>query len=377
MPVELIEMKFGVRVVVCAIAVIFASVAHAATFEELAAQATAARESDQISQAIDLYQQALQLKPTWTEGWWYLGTLCYDSDHYEGGVRAFTEFVKLEDQEKAAPGWSFLGLCEFETGAYAQSLEHMRRAFEIRTGLEPSVEQVLRFHEALVLTKLGLFDQAMPRFMPFVKRGLHDPNLIAGIGLTALHQPLLPKEVPAEERDLIVAAGQTTYLWLAGDSSRMAQAFKSLVDSFPKAPGVHYLYATYLLSFRPAEEAAQELKRELELNPHNPDARGMVALLMFRAGATAAALPLARQAAQDGPMCSMAQYAYGLVLDNNGDLSQAIEHLESAERLDPANVEYHMALAGVYSKAGRHEEARRERRTSISIAKESDPRDSR
>ncbi len=358
------------RVVVCAIA-ISAALASAATFQELAAQATAAREADKIPQAIDLYQQALQSQPAWPEGWWYLGTLSYDSDRYEVGVKAFTEFVKRQGPEadKAAPAWSFLGLCEFETGAYAQSLDHMRKALEIRTGLEPSIEQVLRFHEALVLTKLGLFDQAMPRFTPFVKRGLHDPTLIAGIGLTALRRPLLPQEVPAEDRDLIVAAGQTTYTWMAGDSSKMAPAFQALVDGYPKAPGVHYLYATYLLSFRPAEEAAQELKRELELNPSNPDALGMVALLMFRAGASSNAEPLARRAAENGPMCPMAQYAYGLVLDKKGDLTQATGHLESAERLDPANVEYHMALAGAYSKAGRHDDARRERRTSIAMAR--------
>ena len=364
------------RVVLCAIAVISASLVSAATFQELAEQATAAREADNIPRAIELYQQALQSQPKWPEGWWYLGTLSYDSDQYENGARAFAEFVKLQGPEadKAAPAWSFLGLCEFETGAYAQSLEHMRKALEIRTGLEPSIEQVLRFHEALVLTKLGLFDQAMPRFTPFVKRGLHDPTLIAGIGLTALRRPLLPQEVPAEDRDLIDAAGQTTYTWMAGDTTKMSADFQTLVDGYPKTPGVHYLYATYLLSFRPAEEAAQELKRELEVNPNNPDALGMVALLMFRAGASSTAEPLARRAAGSGPMCPMAQYAYGLVLDSKGDLSQAIDHLESAERLDPANVEYHMALAGVYSKAGRHDDARRERRASIAIARESDSR---
>src|SRR5450759_1259644 len=94
-----------------------ASGANAATFEELAAKATAAREADNISQAIELYREALQVKPAWTEGWWFLGTLCYDSDQYKSGMQAFAEFVKLED--KAAPGWSFLGLCEFETGEYA------------------------------------------------------------------------------------------------------------------------------------------------------------------------------------------------------------------------------------------------------------------
>ena len=211
--------------------------------------------------------------------------------------------------------------------------------------------------------------------MPFVRRGVHDPTLIAGIGLTALHQPLLPREIPPERRELIAAAGQTVYLWMSADTSKTGPAFEALLERYPTAPGVHFLYATYLLSFRPAEEALAELKRELELNPHSADARAMVALIVIRAGSESAALPIARQAAQDGPTCPMAQYAYGLVLEGSGDLVSAIEHIETAERLDPANVEYHMGLARAYSKAGRHADARRERRTSIAIAKESDSRD--
>lgn len=363
-------MKF----VVFLLAVVSAFAASAATFEELSAQATAAREANKLPEAIELYRQALELKPAWAEGWWFLGTLCYDGDQYPCGAKAFGEFVKLED--KTAPGWSFLGLCEFETGDYAPALDHIRRALEIGTGLEPAIEQVLRFHEALLLTRLGLFDQAMPKFTPFVRRGVQDPALFAGLGLTALHQALLPKEVSVDSRTLVDATGHSVYVWIAGDTAKIEPSFRALVQSYPSTPGIHYLYATYLLSTRPAEEAAMELKREMELNPRNPDARSMVALLMFRAGAVSAALPLARQAANDGPMCPMAQYTYGLIFASQGDLSQAMERLESAERLDPGNIEYHMALAGVYSKAGRNDDARRERRTSIGLAREGDSRGS-
>jgi tetratricopeptide (TPR) repeat protein len=361
-----------VRRFVSVVTLIAAFGASAATFEELAAQAAAAREANQLPQAIQLYQAALQLKPAWEEGWWFLGTLAYDSDQYEIGRQAFAEFVKLED--KAASGWAFLGLCESETGDYVHALEHVRRGLAIGTGLEPATEQVFRFHEALLLTRAGLFDQASPRFMPFVRRGVHDPTLIAGIGLTALREPLLPREIPAERRDLIAAAGQTVYLWMNGDTTKTGPAFQALLEGYPAAPGIHYLYATYLLSFRPAEEAVAELKHELEINPRNADARATLALLMVRAGASGAGLPFARQAAQDGPTSPMAQYCYGLILAGTGDLKQSIERLETAERLDPANVEYHMGLAGVYSRAGRHEDARRERKTSIAIARESDSR---
>ena len=364
-------MRFPASIVVCASAFFVAAGACAATFEELAAKAASAREGNNIPQAIELYRQAVELKADWAEGWWFLGTLAYDGDQYEIGRQAFSEFVKYQPNVPGA--WSFLGLCEFETGDYTHALDHIRRGLQ-GPGLEPAIEQVLRFHEAMALTRLGLFDQAMPRYMPFVRRGIHDPTLVASIGLTALRQAQLPKEISTGQREVAMAAGETTYLWMAGDAAKTAPAFQKLVETYPRTAGVHYLFATYLLSFRPAEEAVVELKHELEVNPRNADAMAMVALLMLRAGARSAAAPLAERAAADGPMSPMAQYTYGLVLLDIPDLTHAIERLEAAERLDPANVEYHMALAGAYSKAGRHEDARRERQASIALAKESDSR---
>ena len=349
--------------------------ASPATFDDLAARAKAAREANHASEAIELYQQALKLKPAWQEGWWFLGTLSYDADQYKTGARAFAEFVKLED--KAAAGWAFLGLCEFEIGEYQNSLDHSRRALAIGGDLDPSVDNVLRFHEALLLTKLGLFDQATSKLIPFVRKGVRDPTLTAGIGLNALREPLLPAEVPPAEMPRINAAGNAAYLWMAGNINETQPAFRALVETFPTGPGIHYLYATFLITFRPAEEAVAELRRELEVNPHSADARAMIALLMVRAGLAPAAEPLAQQAAVDGPNSPMAQYTLGLILMQSGDLPHAIDRLESAERLDPANVEYHMGLAAAYSKAGRHDDAMRERKTSIQIAKQGDPRAAR
>lgn len=368
-------MMFFARIAAYLIVISVVFSLKAATFDELAAQATAAREANNVVKAMELYRQALQLRPAWTEGWWFLGTLSYDSDHYESGVRAFAEFVKLD--EKTAMGWGFLGLCEFETGKREQALEHIRRALGLGTPIDPAIEQVLRFHEVLLLVRLGLFDQAMPRFTPFVRKGIKNQTFLAALGLTALRRALLPNEIPTGERALVAAAGEAAYAWIAGDAVKTVPAFEDLLHHFPKEPGVHYFYATYLLSFRPAEEALAEFKQELAVNAGSADARATIALLLVRSGASTAALPLARRAAQDGPTCPMAQYAYGLLLTQSGDFPQAIEHLEAAERLDPASVEYHMGLAGAYSRAGRHEDARRERQTSIALAKESDSSGSR
>jgi hypothetical protein len=51
--------------------------------------------------------------------------------------------------------------------------------------------------------------------------------LIAGLGLNALHQPLLPKEVPAERLDAVVKAGTATRFWILGENDPQRPVFRS------------------------------------------------------------------------------------------------------------------------------------------------------
>jgi predicted Zn-dependent protease len=335
--------------------------------QDLASQAAAARDADDVPRAIELYRQGVKAKPDWPEGWWFLGLLYYESHSFNEGRQAFTEFTKLE--EKAPAGWAYLGLCEFEAGEYESALTHLDRAIASGARPDPDVEQVLRFHHALLLTRGGFFDQARQELQPFVQRGIRDPVLIAGLGLNALEMRLVPQEAAAQ-RSLVEGAGQTVYSWIAGDSSQAEAGFRSLLAAFPSTPGIHYLYATYLLAVRP-EAMNGELQRELEVNPANTRARAALALRLARAGDAAAALPLARKAVEERPDLAAAQYAYGVALTEAGTSHDAIEHLEAAVRLDPANLAHHTALATAYSEAGWYERARLERAESIRMARES------
>ena len=339
-----------------------------ATFPDLAAAATTARQANNVEQAIALYRQALAVNSSWTEGWWFLGTLYYDSDQYPAGKDAFSHFVKLD--ERAAAGWALLGLCEFETGDVAAALDHVRRAMQSPSDVPALMHDVLRFHEALLLTRLGQFHEAARVYTALIARGLRDPNLITGLGLNELGRPLLPREVVSDEKELVAAAGRTAWAWSQGSPQDAEEAFQKLLTTFPDAPGVHYFYGSWLLRDHP-EQAVKEFQRELQINPRNARARTMLALMMAHGGNAAAALPEAKKASEDEPSASMAQYVYGLLLTQSGDV-RGIAYLQAAEKLDPADLENHTALASAYSKFGRYEDARRERQAAIDMARQAD-----
>jgi tetratricopeptide (TPR) repeat protein len=336
--------------------------AKAATFEELARDAAAARRGNHVEEAIALYRQALDANASWPEGWWFLGTLSYSSYHYTECEEAFGHFVKLDGKRNL--GWALLGLCEFETGKFDHALDHLQQGSAPGSELPPEVDAAVRFHDGLLLTRAGLFDRGRRELQRFAQGCDKEQMLLIGIGLNALHQPLLPKDVPAERQDLVAKAGKAACAWMLGLQGNAEDGFRALIASYPAAQGAHYLYGTYLGALRP-EDAKAEFQREIELNPANADAHAMLALMLLNAGDASGALAQAKKAA---PPDALTEYAYGEALIRTGAVQPAIERLETAVRLDSGALEYHMALAGAYSRAGRNDDARRERRAALEMA---------
>ena len=91
--------------------------APGAEFESLRTRAEAAEAAGRLPEAVSLYAQAVRLQPTWTEGFWRLGTTAYDADQFRECRDAFAQVVKREPQHGAA--WAFRGLCEFGLQAYS------------------------------------------------------------------------------------------------------------------------------------------------------------------------------------------------------------------------------------------------------------------
>jgi len=315
---------------------------------------------------MDLYQQAVKIKPDWSEGWWFLGSLAYDADQYATGQSALTQFVKLENKPA---GWSLLGLCEFETADYADSLTHIQHALEAADGVPPEMIPALRFHEAELLTRAGLFDQALGKYIWFARQGAANPTLLSAIGLAALRTAVLPQDIPPDKQDLYSMAGTTTFRWMASDFQEAGAGFRTLLERFPAAPNVHYLFGSFLLPSEP-DQAMAQFMQELQLNPTSADALAMVALEFIQHEDLNGALGYARKAIANAPVPPLAHYVYGLILTRTGDARNGVEHLEQAATLDPANLEYHIALATGYSKLGRAVDSLRERQRTIAMARE-------
>lgn len=333
-------------------------------FRSLAAQATTARVENQSPQAIQLYKQALQLNPEWKEGWWYLGLLQYGKDSYSAAEEALTHYIALD--RDAGPAFALRGLCEFETGDYGVSLQDIERGLSLGAGNQLRNEQILRYHEALLLARLGRFQDALRAYAWFANKGITSPELMEQIGLAGLRTSEMPTDAGEKQRSLFAAAGNAAYQYMAGHESEARALFRELFQQFPDAPNAHLLYG-YLLFERDPEEALGEFKRELGVAPSNSGANIMLAWAYLMQNDPAAALPYAEKVQQDQATLPIAHLVLGRSLVGTGDVLNGIRHLEKAKQLDPGNLEVHIGLAEAYSKAGRKEDAWRERMESLRV----------
>ncbi len=328
------------------------------SFEEVAAQADTARDANEIPRAIELYTQALQLNGKWEDGWWSLGILQYGSGAYAPASDALSHLLDLHPD--VAQALALRGLCEFETGDYAHSLADIGKGLALGAGDDASHEQILRYREGMLLTRLGRFAEALRVYAAFAEHKLSSPELLEAIGLAALRMPLLPKDVSADQQALLTSAGEATYRFMEGDQRAAQQAFNNLFERFPKARNAHYHYGILLLAFGP-EAAAPQFKKELEVAPDNADALSSFVWSLLMENRADEALPYARRIAQARPESAVSELMLGRALLDTGNEAAGIEHLERGIKREPDNLELHIALAKAYSKSGRDEEARRER----------------
>jgi len=341
--------------------------ANPASFSDLASKATAARDANELPGAIELYRQALKLNSQWSDGWWFLGSLQYTTGDYNGARGALSHYLELTPN--AAPALAMRGLCEFEIGDYPSSLKDIERALALGAANQPRNEKILRYHEALLLTRTGRFEDALRSYAFFTHPEDSNPELLLALGLAGLRTPLLPKELRLDQQELYVSAGKAAFDFMSRDYDTAHAEFQRLFERVPPpVANAHYLYG-YLLYATDPDQALIQFKKELEINPTNSVAEVMLAWIPLLQNNGADALPYARKAVADDPTLSSAQLVLGRALTETGEIKDGIEHLEKTEQMQPDNLEVHLALAKAYSKSGRKDDARRERLLCLEMTK--------
>ena len=329
-------------------------------FDQVSKRADAARQANQIPEAIDLYQKALRLNPRWDEGLWYMGSLYYDTDHYTEAVPVFRQLVEVSPTY--GPGWAMLGLCEFETHDFKNSILHLQRGRSLGFGGNEELVNVTRYHEAILLNTLAEFEESTQILSSLIGRGVVSENVKVALGMAELRVPLFPNQVDPSKDALIHAAGEVASLVAMNNFDQAEEGFKQMLKDFPNTPFLHYAYGNTLLTLARFDDAEKQFQEELKITPDSPFPYMQLASLKLRTNRFDEALALAQSAVRIAPNAFPAHYLLGRARLELGDVPEAIKELEIARRLGSYSPEVHYNLARAYAKAHRKEDAERERK---------------
>jgi len=329
-------------------------------FERFVKLADEARLAARLDDAISLYGKALNIKPKWPNGWWYVGAIFYEKDLYPQASDAFQNLVALEPQR--GPAWAMLGLCLFQTGDYERAATSLQRGKSLGVNDNSELAGVVLYHIGLLYIRFEYFENAFDTLAELLRAGNASPKVVEAFGLTMLRMPYLPKEMPAAQREKILIAGQAGINMAARRQDQARAAFDTLLAQYPNEPNVHYGFGVFMLS-QDADIALKEFNRELEISPNHYPSIVQMAFEYLKRDQYNDALPLAEKAVQLAPKLYAARNVLGRVLLELGQVERSIKELEEGVKLAPSSPEMHFALARAYTRAGRKADAARERET--------------
>ncbi len=328
-------------------------------FESLRAQATSAREKDRIPEALRLYQKLVTLRPNWAEGWWFLGVLNYDQSHYVSAANAFEQFVRLEPAN--GQGWGMLGLCEAQTQKVALALKHLDKAFSMKCGGNEEMIRVVRYNQAVLLTRVKEFETALGLLSAFAVEHRESNSVQDAMGMAILRKSQPLDSLTSDERAMVREFGRAVFLESEQKLDEAGRLYDELEARYRGKPDVAYAYGVDLYLRHQYEESEKQFRKEIERDPNHVAALLQLANCSLMTGSSDDGLNYARKAVKLAPTNGIGYYFLGRIYMRRNELSQAVAMLEKSARLEPEapNVQY--SLSQAYSRLNRPEAAARAR----------------
>lgn len=330
-----------------------------AQFDDLSRRAQAVLDSHP-EDAIQLYKQALAIRPDWPEGWLYMGGALYQLGRYAEATDSLRKGIGLAPV--FANGWALLGLSESQLDDPDQALADIRKGEDLGIGGNIPFETAVRVRAAQLLILSSAFDEALAQLQPLTKYPNEPPPVEETMGLCALASPDDLSKITPARRAVTDLAGKAAWSFATLHPDAAAAGYRQLLSQYPTEPGVHYAYGLFLLE-TDIKEAMAEFQKELQNNPKHWPSMLVIASIEIRQGTPEKAIESLHAAMKIVPtkyrwLCHL-NVGHADLDANNA--AAAISELEDAVRQRPSSANAHFLLAEAYRDAGRKADAEREK----------------
>lgn len=329
------------------------------SFATLSQRAAEARDANRLEEAATLYTKALALRPKWTEGWWSLGTIEYDQDHYAKAALAFQRVIALDPANGTAH--AMLGLCQFELGKDALALQSLLKAEQLNIIKDEQLRTVALYHLGLLQLGARRFGDAKETLSQLAKVHIQTKEVNTALGLAALL--IAPKDAPPEGTPgatVVERAGEAEAQLTVKDFEQAKRTYTQLVDEYPAYPNLHFAFGRLLLETNETDQAVEQFQLELKRDPENVNSMLEIASVRYQVDSEEG-LHYAEEALKLSPRLPFAHYLVGLLRLDTGNAAGAIPELEIAEKAFPNESRVYFSLGSAYARVGRKAEAAKAR----------------
>ncbi len=286
-----------------------------------------ATQSGQIDDAISLFSSALVWNPEFPSLNRNLGILTFRGGQYDKAIQPLSSHLRINPTDNLVR--KLLATSYYSINDFAKTIE----------ALKPMQSTITSDKELSYFYGISLIQQ---------KR-----NPEASVIFNKLAQ------VSQKEPESLFYAAQG--FMILGDYERSNTEFRKVISIAPETPKANYFIGQSLIRLNRFDQAEKAFAREVELNPGDVLSKYHLALtLIERKIETEKAISILEETIGLKYDYADAHYQLGKIFLEKGDVTKAIEHLESAVSSDSTKDYSHYQLSIAYRKALRKEDSDRE-----------------
>ncbi len=320
-------------------------------------------QAGRLEQAVEEYLAFLKAYPQVADVYSNLGAAYAGLGNLPAALEAYRKAVDLGTASDLLTLYVNLGLAYFKSGRFQEAARALREALRLDAN---------HYQAALLLAecelRAGRHQEVINLLERFEDSHGEDPALISLLGTSLIRLgysyrgQLLIDRIFRKGESVEAHIMLGTAHVMAADWPNAAMEFEKALKLDPRRPTVNGSYGLALREMSRPDEAAVYFRRELELNPYDFDSNLFLGIYLYKhLQQYDEALQLFERALEVRPADVDVRYHMGLVFLLKDDQDRALALLEGVIREVPDYMEGHVALARLYFRLGRREEAQRER----------------
>lgn len=307
--------------------------------------------------AIQKYQEIVELSPQLPAVHNNLGRLLYQQGRFREAIKSLERASELDPSLEAPRAQ--LGFCFFQMDDFGSA----RREFEAALKLDPG-DGIAKLFLARSLLQLNDVKGAIKLLDELQQADPDNVEVLFSLGWA--HADLAVSTLDSIQKidpnSYLIEVLQGKYAEVKQVYPEAVVHYKRAISRSPNQPELHYCYAHVLYASGDFQQALQEYRRTLEMNPNDYRASWEAARIVLPDNPEEA-FRLANRALELKPDIAEALTIRGRASLALGKASEAIDDFKKAAALDPKNAANHFQLARAYDKLGRTQEAQAESAT--------------